>query len=296
MENNSILFDKFSNCRTKDARLSFMQHLLNLRGKYPDKVVFVEGCDDIRVFEKIYSKKYPTTKICFVPTYGKANIPIFFEEIELGKFSEDIQDYLLYKNKTTIVDADYDLHMNIDLFSQPSLRAYKIKYLKVYSLENFFFTKINFTKIANIYNLEENEVKYVVDKLQNFHDFIVDFELCTYYKTKAKEFNLGPKLYELPALSDLKHYDINLDDSNFVFNEKIAKSIVLSKNSILDNYREDEIINIKNYIKNINNIRGKSFRTLFYSYISSKKIKKLPDFYDLFDICTELEIELPNLE
>jgi hypothetical protein len=294
MTDYSFLQKNFTDIN-KNALTSFMAYLQELRSKEVDKIVFVEGVDDLKLYNDIYSLKYKSQKLGFVPTYGKPNISKFFSMLEKGELGEENLDFLLSKKVTTILDSDYDNLIN-SLNKIKDFKLFNIKFLPVYSLENFFFTDENVEQIFKVLGLTETNYFFYKKQLEKFHKFARIYEVCNFVKTESIFKNLSLRLNDLPTLKNLHYYDIEFDGNEYLFREPYNSLLNKSLDEVKKTYDKEDLIFVMEYLKDISKIRGKPFRSLFYENISNKNLKVLPDFKELFKISHYLKFELPDLE
>jgi hypothetical protein len=287
---------KFHSSYYKDNLASTFQYLLNIFEAEFDWLIFVEGSDDLNLYKNTYMKAYPHIKTKIIPIYGKFNLKELIFKIEFDFLNDRITDKILSSKKMVILDLDYDHLLDIKFIEEDFIEKYNIKYLTVHSLENFFFLEENLKSIFHKTNLQNNEVTYFIDYLSKFHNFIKDYEISSVVKTASFNKIKGLELYDLPALEQIEYYDLKIDNEVFCFSEDIDEKIKKSFETVKNLYPHDDLKFLLNYVSDIGKIRGKLFRKLFYDYISSKKIKKLPDFNKLFLFWDVLKIDLPPLE
>ena len=279
----------------KNAVTSFLAHLQELRSRSVDKIVFVEGVDDLKLYNDIYSLKYKTYKLGFVPTYGKPNISKLFSMLEKGEFGDENLDFILSKNVTTIVDSDYD-NLIHSFNNNRNFKLFNIKYLPVYSLENYFFKSENIKQIFKVLGLSEINYSFYKKQLEKFHKFVLNYEVCNFVKTESIFKETQIRLNDLPTLKNLNYYDIEFDGNDYFFREPYNSLLTKSIDEVRRTYDKQDLNFIMDYLKDILKIRGKPFRSLFYENISNKNLKALPDFKELFKISNYLNFELPDLE
>ncbi len=279
----------------KNAVTSFLAHLQELRSRSVDKIVFVEGVDDLKLYNDIYSLKYKTYKLGFVPTYGKPNIGKLFSMLEKGEFGDENLDFILSKKVTTIVDSDYD-NLIHSFNKNRNFKLFNIKYLPVYSLENYFFKSENIKQIFKVLGLTEINYSFYKKQLEKFHKFVINYEVCNFVKTESIFKETQIRLNDLPTLKNLNYYDIEFDGNEYFFREPYNTLLTKSIDQVRKNYDKQDLNFIMDYLKDISKIRGKPFRSLFYENISNKNLKALPDFRELFKISNYLNFELPDLE
>jgi hypothetical protein len=279
----------------KNAVTSFLAHLQELRSRSVDKIVFVEGVDDLKLYNDIYSLKYKTYKLGFVPTYGKPNISKLFSMLEKGEFGDENLDFILSKKVTTIVDSDYD-NLIHSFNNNRNFKLFNIKYLPVYSLENYFFKSDNIKQIFKVLGLTEINYSFYKKQLEKFHKFVINYEVCNFVKTESIFKETQIRLNDLPTLKNLNYYDIEFDGNDYFFREPYNSLLTKSIDEVRRTYDKQDLNFIMDYLKDISKIRGKPFRSLFYENISNKNLKALPDFKELFKISNYLNFELPDLE
>jgi hypothetical protein len=279
----------------KNAVTSFLAHLQELRSRSVDKIVFVEGVDDLKLYNDIYSLKYKTYKLGFVPTYGKPNISKLFSMLEKGEFGDENLDFILSKKVTTIVDSDYD-NLIHSFNNNRNFKLFNIKYLPVYSLENYFFKSENIKQIFKVLGLSEINYSFYKKQLEKFHKFVLNYEVCNFVKTESIFKETQIRLNDLPTLKNLNYYDIEFDGNDYFFREPYNSLLTKSIDEVRRTYDKQDLNFIMDYLKDISKIRGKPFRSLFYENISNKNLKALPDFKELFKISNYLNFELPDLE
>jgi hypothetical protein len=279
----------------KNAVTSFLAHLQELRSRSVDKIVFVEGVDDLKLYNDIYSLKYKTYKLGFVPTYGKPNISKLFSMLEKGEFGDENLDFILSKKVTTIVDSDYD-NLIHSFNNNRNFKLFNIKYLPVYSLENYFFKSENIKQIFKVLGLSEINYSFYKKQLEKFHKFVLNYEVCNFVKTESIFKETQIRLNDLPTLKNLNYYDIEFDGNDYFFREPYNSLLTKSVDEVRRTYDKQDLNFIMDYLKDISKIRGKPFRSLFYENISNKNLKALPDFKELFKISNYLNFELPDLE
>jgi hypothetical protein len=279
----------------KNAVTSFLAHLQELRSRSVDKIVFVEGVDDLKLYNDIYSLKYKTYKLGFVPTYGKPNISKLFSMLEKGEFGDENLDFILSKKVTTIVDSDYD-NLIHSFNNNRNFKLFNIKYLPVYSLENYFFKSDNIKQIFKVLGLSEINYSFYKKQLEKFHKFVLNYEVCNFVKTESIFKETQIRLNDLPTLKNLNYYDIEFDGNDYFFREPYNSLLTKSIDEVRRTYDKQDLNFIMDYLKDISKIRGKPFRSLFYENISNKNLKALPDFKELFKISNYLNFELPDLE
>jgi hypothetical protein len=279
----------------KNAVTSFLAHLQELRSRSVDKIVFVEGVDDLKLYNDIYSLKYKTYKLGFAPTYGKPNISKLFSMLEKGEFGDENLDFILSKKVTTIVDSDYD-NLIHSYNNNRNFKLFNIKYLPVYSLENYFFKSDNIKQIFKVLGLTEINYSFYKKQLEKFHKFVINYEVCNFVKTESIFKETQIRLNDLPTLKNLNYYDIEFDGNDYFFREPYNSLLTKSIDEVRRTYDKQDLNFIMDYLKDISKIRGKPFRSLFYENISNKNLKALPDFKELFKISNYLNFELPDLE
>lgn len=294
MTDYSFLQKNFTDIN-KNALTSFMAYLQELRSKEVDKIVFVEGVDDLKLYNDIYSLKYKTYKLGFAPTYGKPNISKLFSMLEKGEFGDENLDFILSKKVTTIVDSDYD-NLIHSYNNNRNFKLFNIKYLPVYSLENYFFKSDNIKQIFKVLGLTEINYSFYKKQLEKFHKFVINYEVCNFVKTESIFKETQIRLNDLPTLKNLNYYDIEFDGNDYFFREPYNSLLTKSIDEVRRTYDKQDLNFIMDYLKDISKIRGKPFRSLFYENISNKNLKALPDFKELFKISNYLNFELPDLE
>jgi hypothetical protein len=293
---NQGIINSFNNSNNQDSLSKFLIHLLGIFKADYNWFILVEGLDDLKLFKDLYENKFPKQNPFIIPAYGKFKIPLIIDKFEFGTIDSELIDKVNSIKRMIIVDSDYDKLLDTQLLSKELSKKYNLQYLNVYSVENYFFFEENIKIIFEKLDLPKSDCDYFIKNLNSFHKFIKDFEICSYVKTASFRKIPGLELNDLPDLRKIYYHNLTLDKDTFVFEESLNKKIRKSYDQVVTLYPKSELDFIEKHLDNIGNIRGKSFRTIFYDYIANKKIKKLPDFQKLLFFGKYLRIELPRLE
>jgi hypothetical protein len=293
---NQGFVNSFNNSSNRDPISKFLVHLLGIFKAEYSWLIMVEGLDDLNLFKDVYENKFPKQNLFIIPAYGKFNIPLIIDKFEFGSIDSELIDKVNSIKRMIIVDSDYDKLLGTQLLSKELSKKYNLQYLNVYSVENYFFFEENIKIIFEKLDLPKSDCDYFIKNLNSFHKFIKDFEICSYVKTASFRKISGLELHDLPELGQIDYYNLVLDKDTFVFEESLNNKIRKSYGQVVTLYPKTELDFIEKHLDNIGNIRGKSFRTIFYDYIANKKMKKLPDFQKLLLLGKYLRIELPRLE